>query len=164
MNPTNGRAARTCSRPTRPVKWPRCCWLQGYTNCWELPRMLGKESGMGAKKCSQNYFLSRQMQTFFMWVKVCSYIFCVCFFLICPSFLLSTHKQCICFPKNLAGFEPGSSCSCGGCDVHCATPPELLYNCYLMNGRSKQSPKGLKFAPDLSPTHSQTLQIWPDSI
>jgi hypothetical protein len=26
-------------------------------------------------------------------------------------------------PYALVGFEPGSSCSWGGCDVHCATPP-----------------------------------------
>jgi hypothetical protein len=29
-------------------------------------------------------------------------------------------------PYTLAGFEPGSSRSCGGCDVHCAPLPGLL--------------------------------------
>jgi hypothetical protein len=50
-----------------------------------------------------------------------------------PLFLTSTHKKCILShfihnstamfplkPNTLAGFEPGSSCYCGGCDVHCA--------------------------------------------
>jgi hypothetical protein len=28
-------------------------------------------------------------------------------------------------PYTMAGFKPGSSCSWGGCDAHCATPPGL---------------------------------------
>jgi hypothetical protein len=59
-------------------------------------------------------------------------------------FSFSTHKQSIlshfiqktallCFPKpyTLAGFEPGSSCSWGGCDAHCATPPGLHAYIYV---------------------------------
>jgi hypothetical protein len=58
-------------------------------------------------------------------------------------FSFSTHKQCIfshstqqrCYvslkPYSLVGFKPESSCSWGGCDAHCATPPWQSYNALL---------------------------------
>jgi hypothetical protein len=45
-----------------------------------------------------------------------------------------TQQHCYVSPKKpytLVGFEPGSSCSWGGCDVHCATPPGQVT--YFMN-------------------------------
>jgi hypothetical protein len=71
-----------------------------------------------------------------------------------PLFLLSTHKHYIhirlfnkqlnCYfpwkPYTLAGFEPGSCCSWGGYDVHCATPPSRQGSTffYLMRRQGDQ--------------------------
>jgi hypothetical protein len=47
--------------------------------------------------------------------------------------LFYTHQHCYdsLKPYTLAGFEPGSSCSWGGCDVHCATPPCMYIHMYF---------------------------------
>jgi hypothetical protein len=43
-----------------------------------------------------------------------------------------TQQRCYVSLKTLAGFEPGSSRSWGGCDVHCATRPGQIDLTYLL--------------------------------
>jgi hypothetical protein len=67
------------------------------------------------------------------------------------------------YMHTLAGFKPGSSCSCVGCDAPCATPPGLVSISFLLSEpaqpkeRTRQLVKKLAFFSKTKQCYYQVL-------